>query len=337
MLLVGIETSCDETAAAVVEDGNLIRSDIVLSQIPLHKDFFGVVPEVASRAHSFWLLPVVKTALKEAGIEPSDIDAVSVTQGPGLIGSLLVGLTAAKTLAATLDVPLIGVDHLQAHIYSAFMSIDAKTPAVGLVVSGGHTSLYHLTSPLDMRLIGRTLDDAAGEAFDKVARLLGLPYPGGPSIQKASERCNKEAVRFPRPMLGEESLDFSFSGLKTSVLYHLRGRSIKGTSEMHCKNVGDVAASFQEAVVDVLVGKCLMALKQTSVKNLIVTGGVAANRRLRQRLKEEADERGFNLYLPPLRLCTDNASMVAGLGYRLLMNGRLSSLDIDAYDDAKHC
>lgn len=335
MLLLGIETSCDETAAAVVEDGERILSNIVLSQIPLHREFFGVVPEVASRAHSFWLLPVVKTALRRARITPSDLDAVAVTQGPGLIGALLVGLTAAKTLSATLDIPLVAVDHLQAHIYSAFMSRDVSTPAVGLVVSGGHTSLYRVTSPVEVELIGRTVDDAAGEAFDKVARMLGLSYPGGPSIQKAAEGGDGEAIRFPRSMLGDESLDFSFSGIKTAVLYHLRGQDARGPVRVG-ENVADVAASFQEAVVDVLVGKCTRALEFTSTRSLMVTGGVAANKRLRRRLEEVAEKRRIGLFLPHPSLCTDNAAMVAGLGYRLLGDGRASSLNIDAYSEMKN-
>ena len=335
MILLGIETSCDETAVAVVEDGRRILSNIVLSQVPLHREFFGVVPEVASRAHDFWLLPVVKTALKKAGISLSEIDAVAVTQGPGLVGALLVGLTAAKTLAVTLGVPLVAVDHLEAHIYSAFISDGITTPAVALVVSGGHTSLYRVASPLEVELLGRTVDDAAGEAFDKVARMLGLSYPGGPAIEKVAQGGNREAVNFPRPMLSDESLDFSFSGLKTAVLYHLRGQDAKSPADAP-ENIADIAASFQEAVVDVLVGKCIRALKFTSIRSLMVTGGVAANGRLRQRLKEEAEGRNIRLHLPPLALCTDNAAMVAGLGYHLLAAGDSSPLDIDSYSEAKN-
>jgi len=335
LLLLGIETSCDETAVAVVEDGKRILSNIVLSQVPLHEEFFGVVPEVASRAHDFWLLPVVKTALKKAGISLAEIDAVAVTQGPGLIGALLVGLTAAKTLVATLGVPLVGVDHLQAHIYSAFIGDGLTTPAVALVVSGGHTSLYRVASPIEVELLGRTVDDAAGEAFDKVARMLGLSYPGGPAIEKAAEGGDGSAVNFPRPMLTDESLDFSFSGLKTAVLYHLRGQNAKGPAEPP-DDVADIAASFQEAVVDVLVGKCIRALEFTSIRSLTVTGGVAANKRLRQRLVEEAERRNIKLHLPPLALCTDNAAMVAGLGYHLLAAGVSSPLDIDSYTEAKN-
>ncbi|MCX7704563.1 MAG: tRNA (adenosine(37)-N6)-threonylcarbamoyltransferase complex transferase subunit TsaD, partial [Planctomycetota bacterium] len=276
MLVLGIETSCDETAVAVVKDGKEILSSVVLSQTPLHKSFYGVVPEVASRAHAFWLLPTVESSLEKAKISPRQLSAVGVTQGPGLIGALMVGLTAAKTIAAVLGIPLVPVSHLSAHIYSAFMSTDALPPAVALVVSGGHTALFRINSLIDSEVLGRTTDDAAGEAFDKVARMLALPYPGGPSIERASEG-GSDTIKFPRAMLGEESLDFSFSGMKTAVLYHIRERK-KKNAELTESEVANIAASFQEAVVDVLVEKSKRALVQTSLKRLVVVGGVAANR-----------------------------------------------------------
>jgi N6-L-threonylcarbamoyladenine synthase len=333
MLILGIETSCDETAASVVKDGKLILSNIVLSQTPAHKVFYGVVPEVASRAHTFWLLPIVKLALQNAEVSPNQISAIAVTQGPGLIGALLVGLTAAKTLATVLDIPLITVDHIHAHIYSAFISTDTQLPAVALIVSGGHTALFRVNSYTNIELLGRTTDDAAGEAFDKVARMLNLPYPGGPSIQESAQNGKPNAVRFPRSLLDSESLDFSFSGIKTAVLYHLYGQDKKGKTAPLKETVSDIAASFQEAIVDILVEKCKRALGQTGYKTLIVAGGVAANKRLRERLQTEAEKHKFSLSLPPLSLCTDNAAMVAGLAFHLIKNGKTASLDVDAYSE----
>jgi len=326
--ILAIETSCDETAAAVC-CGSHILSNIVLSQIPLHKPFWGTVPEVAARAHLRWLLPVVERALKEANVSISDLTAVAATQKPGLIGALLVGLTAAKTLALCTKKPLIAVDHLLAHIYAAFMATNASPPCVALLVSGGHTCLYRVESVLDAVLLGKTIDDAAGEAFDKVARMLNLSYPGGPAIEKAA-KGKRPAIRFPRSLLGENSLDFSFSGLKTAVLYYLKGQDGRGRSEPLDVDVGEIAASFQEAVVDVLVEKSLRALRATGIRRLIVVGGVAANSRLRQALASTAAERRFELFIPPHNLCTDNAAMVAGLAHHLLKAGRIAPLSIDA-------
>ena len=328
-LILGIETSCDETAAAVVSNGKQILSNVVLSQIPLHEPFFGTVPEVAARAHLRWLLPVVERALKEAGVGVERISGVAATQRPGLIGALLVGLTAAKTIAFVLEKPLIAVDHLLAHIYAAFMSTPAEPPCVALVISGGHTSLYRVDSYLDAQLLGKTIDDAAGEAFDKVARMLGLPYPGGPAIQKAAEGA-EPVVTFPRSLLGEDSLDFSFSGLKTAVLYYLKGQNARGRETPPEASVAEVAASFQEAVVDVVVEKCLRALRVTGLRRLVVAGGVAANARLRQALNTAAEKHSFSVFFPPLPLCTDNAAMVAGLAYHMLMEGQTAPLSIDA-------
>ena len=326
--ILAIETSCDETAAAVCR-GSHILSNIVLSQIPLHKPFWGTVPEVAARAHLRWLLPVVERALKEANVTVGDLAAVAATHKPGLIGALLVGLTAAKTLALCAKKPLIAVDHLLAHIYAAFMATDASPPCVALLVSGGHTCLYRVESVLDVVLLGKTIDDAAGEAFDKVARMLTLSSPGGPAIEKAAEG-KRPTIRFPRSLLGENSLDFSFSGLKTAVLYYLKGQDSRGRSEPLEADVGEIAASFQEAVVDVLVEKSLRALRATGIRRLVVVGGVAANSRLRQALASTAAERHFQLFIPPHHLCTDNAAMVAGLAHHLLKAGRTAPLSIDA-------
>ena len=328
-VVLAIETSCDETAAAVVENGRHIRSNIVLSQIPLHEPFWGTVPEVAARAHLRWLLPVMERALKEASMKPEDMTAIAATYKPGLIGALLVGLTAAKTVAFCLKKPLIAVDHLLAHIYAAFMATPAEPPCVALVVSGGHTSLYRVDSYLEAQLLGKTIDDAAGEAFDKVARLLGLWYPGGPAIEEAA-RGHNASVRFPRALLGEESLDFSFSGLKTAVLYYLKGQDGRGRKRPPDAPVGEIAASFQEAVVDVLVEKCVRAMRVTGMRRLVVTGGVAANNRLREALKEAAEKRRFQVFFPPKNLCTDNAAMVAGIAHHMLAAGRTATLSIDA-------
>ncbi len=331
MLVLGIETSCDETAAAVVADGGRILSNVVLSQVPLHAPFRGVVPEVASRAHARWLLPVVERALVEAGLVARDVDAVAVTYRPGLIGALLSGVTAAKTLSLALEIPLVAVDHLAAHIYAALMSTKAAPPAVALVVSGGHTSLFRLDDPLEPTLLGATLDDAAGEAFDKVAKMLGLEYPGGPSVSAAARGRDPRKVRFPRALLDDESLDFSFSGLKTAVLYHVRGQDGKGRGSLPKEEIGDVAAGFQEALVDVLVEKCRRALSQTGLRRLLVTGGVAANERLRRRLAERSADWATEIFFPPASLCTDNAAMVAGIGYHMLRAGRTASLDLEAH------
>ena len=334
MRILGIETSCDETCAAVVEDGRRVLSSVVATQVDIHRKYGGVVPEIASRAHLEALVPVVAEAMAQAGARPAEMDAVAVVHRPGLIGSLLLGVTAAKTLAWLHDVPLVGVNHVEAHIYAACLDRDEEPfPCVGLIVSGGHTSLYACEGPRAQTLLGATTDDAAGEAFDKVASILGLPYPGGPSIDCAAEGGSAKAVRFSRPWLARDSFDFSFSGLKTAVLYHVRGRGAGAkTRPTHLteQEVADVAASFQECVVDVLVGKTVRAAEARGLDRIIVGGGVAANRRLRARMLEEAEARGLEVLLPPMRYCTDNAAMVAGLAYHYVEAGLTSGLDLEA-------
>ena len=334
MKILGIETSCDETCAAVVSDGRRVLSSVVATQIEIHRKYGGVVPEIASRAHIEALVPVVAEALQEARTPADALDAVAVVHRPGLIGSLLLGLTAAKTLAWLRGVPLVGVNHIEGHIYAACLERDALPfPCVSLIVSGGHTSLYRSEGPADHRLLGATTDDAAGEAFDKVASLLGLEYPGGPSIDRAAEGGNPKAVTFPRSWLGPDSFDFSFSGLKTAVLYHVRGKGAEAkrrTARLSPEETADVAASFQEAVVDVLVTKTLRAAEASGVDRVIVGGGVAANRRLRARLQEEAGRAGLEVLLPAMRFCTDNAAMVAGLAYHYARAGRFADLDLEA-------
>ena len=334
MKILGIETSCDETCAAVVEDGRRVLSNVVASQVEIHRKYGGVVPEIASRAHLEALVPVVTEALQSPAAAGKDIEAVAVVNRPGLIGSLLLGLTAAKTLAWVRGVPLVAVNHIEAHIYAACLERDALPfPCVSLIVSGGHTSLYHSTGPLEHRLLGATTDDAAGEAFDKVAALLDLGYPGGPAVDRAAQGGSPRAVDFPRPWLGPDSFDFSFSGLKTAVLYHVRGKGAgakRRATHLTPRETADVAASFQEAVVDVLVGKALRAAEATGAGRVLVGGGVAANRRLRARLQEEADAAGLEVFIPSMVYCTDNAAMVAGLAYHALQAGRTADLDLEA-------
>ncbi|MBI3096902.1 MAG: tRNA (adenosine(37)-N6)-threonylcarbamoyltransferase complex transferase subunit TsaD [Planctomycetes bacterium] len=332
-LILGIESSCDETAASVVRDGHEILSSIVTSQVDRHRVFGGVVPEIACRLHTEAILGVIDAALADAGVRREDLDAVAVTHTPGLVGALLVGLSAAKTLSYLLDIPLIGVDHIQAHLYAATMAERGAPPypAVGLVVSGGHTAVYDCRGPGRMTRLGKTIDDAAGEAFDKTAAILGLEYPGGPSIEKAARSGRADAIRFPRSDLGPGSLDFSFSGVKTAVLYHCKGRNAGRSAPLKegiC--IQDVAASFQEAVVEVLVDRTLAAAERLRANHILLGGGVACNTRLRERLRLGADLAGRVLHLAPPSLCTDNAAMVAGLGYHRLKAGRVSSLRLDA-------
>ncbi len=332
MYLLSLETSCDETAAAVIRDDGEICSSVVASQIALHADYGGVVPEIASRAHLERILPVIDQAMKQAGISLRDLNAVAVTHTPGLAGSLLVGLVAAKTLAATLDIPLVPLDHLQSHIYACKIANRTEIfPCVGLIVSGGHSNLYHCKTPLDFTLLGTTIDDAAGEAFDKVAAMLGLPYPGGPSIQKAAVNGDKTAYDFPRAFIHDKTrLDFSFSGLKTAVRYQLVGTGHQDFSEKTWDptTVANVAASFQEAVVDVLATKARHALRATGLKTLCVGGGVAANTALRQRLEANAVRYHYKFYTAPLSLCTDNAVMGA-VAWELYHAGRFAPPDLD--------
>jgi N6-L-threonylcarbamoyladenine synthase len=316
-MVLGIETSCDETAAAIVMGGSDVLSSVVSTQIDLHAQYGGVVPEIASRAHLETLNPVIARAIVEAGIEPSRIDAVAATVGPGLIGALLVGVSAAKALALAWDVPFVGVNHLEAHLYAAFLEDPTlELPLVVLLVSGGHTMLIEMTAPGEYRLLGQTIDDAAGEAFDKVARFLGLGYPGGPAIDRLAGEGDPTAIAFPRAMRND-GLDFSFSGLKTAVVNEVR--------KHHDVVTADVAASFQEAVVDVLVTKARRAAKQVGAKGLVLGGGVAANSSLRERFLDACVEDGLRGFLPSREMCTDNAAMIASAGwYRLRSDGPTS-------------
>ncbi len=332
-LLLAIESSCDETAAAVIDRDRRVLSNVVATQHELHERFGGVVPEIASRAHLERILPVIDEALKKAGATLPDIGAVAVATHPGLVGSLLVGLTAAKTLALVLDVPLLAVNHIEAHLYACRMAAGRDVfPAVGLVVSGGHSNLYDCRSPVEFELLGSTTDDAAGEAFDKVAQILGLEYPGGPLIEKVAATGNPRAFAFPRTYLKDERLDFSFSGLKTAVLYAVRGtpgsRSEPPPPPMTPQRTADIAASFQVAVIDVLVGKCDQVLARTGRKTLLVGGGVAANTLLRERLQQLAALRQIELIVAPREYCTDNAAMGA-LGWELWEREMFSPLDMD--------
>jgi N6-L-threonylcarbamoyladenine synthase len=330
-LLLAIESSCDETAAAVIDRRLTVLSNVVSSQHELHHGFGGVVPEIASRAHVRRIIPAIDDALREAGVSLDQLDAVAVTTRPGLVGSLLVGLTAAKTLALCLEIPLVDVNHVEAHLFACRMSAGRDVfPAVGLVVSGGHTLLYDCISAADFNLLGSTIDDAAGEAFDKGAKLLGLGYPGGPAIQRAALSGDAGAVRFPRPLLDNPGLDFSFSGLKTALLYEINGSSHgRGVSrDLPQKRVCDLAASYQEAIVDVLVAKCRRALVRTGRSVLCVGGGVAANARLRQRLETAAAETATDLVLADSALCTDNAAMAA-MAWELIDRRMFAALDID--------
>ena len=323
---LGIETSCDETAASVVADGNRVLSNVIATQIPIHRRFGGVVPEVASRQHVEALTSVVEEALTEAGIGWQQISHVAVTQGPGLVGALLVGLSYAKALAYSLQVPLVGVNHLEGHIYANFLSFPVELPLVCLVVSGGHTDLIYMERHGQYQRMGRTLDDAAGEAFDKIARALGLPYPGGPAIDRLAPTGSETAYAFPRAWLEADSLDFSFSGLKSAVLNELNSLKQKNLPVP----VADIAASFQAAVVDVLVHKAIAAALKKQVPVLYVAGGVAANSALRQKLTSAGAEKGLEVRFPPLVFCTDNAAMIAAAGYRRWLAGDHAELDLNA-------
>lgn len=325
--MLGVETSCDETAAAVVENGHLVRSNTIASQFDLHGKFGGVVPEVASRRHLESINPVIRQALEEADVSFRDLDGVAVTYGPGLAGSLLVGLMAAKTIAYALDIPLFGINHLEAHIYANFLvAPDLPFPLLCLIVSGGHTDLVLITRLGEYRLLGRTRDDAAGEAFDKVARVLELGYPGGPLIEKLAREGDPEAVPFPRAYLEEGTLDFSFSGLKTAVINYLDRARREGRKVAEA----DVAAGFQEAVVGVLVDKVLAAARVHRPARILLAGGVAANRVLARELERRAAAEGFGVTVPPPVFCTDNAAMVACAGYYRYLHGDSSPLTLNA-------
>jgi len=352
-LILGLESTCDETGAAVVADAVQVRSNVVATQVQLHAKYRGVVPEIASRAHIQNLLPVIREALDIAGCTLQQLDAIAVAHRPGLIGSLLIGVTAAKTLAWALGKPLVGVDHVHAHLYSVMLNHarhraqdlgqnpaeaadsghrpsaqEPVFPAVGLVVSGGHTALYDLRSWTGITLIGSTIDDAVGEAYDKVAAILGLGYPGGPIIDRLAQQGDPGAVKLPRSLLGRDSLDFSFSGLKTAVLYHVRGVPGRGDTPppLTEQHIRDIAASFQAACVDTIVTKLKRALRRTRGRAVIIGGGVSANRGLRNALARF----DVPVLFPPMQYCTDNAAMTAGLADVLLQAGQTSGLDLDA-------
>ena len=325
-LVLGIETSCDETAVAVVRGGREILSNVIASQADLHARFGGVVPEIASRAHVEQMPFVVDRALKEAGIGFRDLRAVAATRGPGLIGALLVGFAAGKAMAAALDVPFCGVHHIEGHIFASVLTEEGfDPPFIALVVSGGHTSLFAVKALGDYEILGETLDDAAGEAFDKIARFLGLGYPGGPAIDLLSKEGDAGAVSFPRAML-REGLDFSFSGLKTAVVRHVRRAEAAGEVPL----TPDIAASFQEAIVDVQVAKTMRAAAERGIGRIAIGGGVAANSRLRARLAEEAASAAYDLCVPPPALCVDNGAMIAAAGYFRLRRGQATPLDATA-------
>lgn len=316
-LVLGIETSCDETGIALVRDGREVLANEVASQIDIHKEFGGVVPEIASRQHTKIISQLVDKVLHDANTAPEALDAVAVTIAPGLLGSLMVGTCFGKALAYVWKKPFVPVHHIEGHIYSAFLAEEAPTfPLLALIVSGGHTQLIRCDAPHQYHILGTTRDDAIGESFDKVARLLGLSYPGGPSIQKAAEGGNASAYAFPRAMAAKETLDFSYSGLKTAVLYALR--------ENPQANVADIAASFQAAAVDILIKKTVQALESTGLPRLVVAGGVAANRLLRERLQSDIP---VPVFVPPFKYCIDNGAMIAAAGAARLANGYAADLD----------
>jgi N6-L-threonylcarbamoyladenine synthase len=325
MYVLGVETSCDETAAAVVKDGKIMLSNVVSSSLSFHKKYGGIIPEIAFRKQLETITQVADSSLKESGVSLAQIKLVSVTSGPGLLGSLLVGMSFAKSLSFSLNVPLLGVDHLESHIYANFLGRQAIVfPFVALVVSGGHTSLFYLKDFDEIKLLGSTLDDACGEAFDKVAKILGLGYPGGPLIEQIAKKGNPQKARFNCSGT-KERLDFSFSGIKTAVLYKVKNQK----SKIKNKDRADIAASFQEAVLDALVNKSLLACEMKKVNRLVIGGGVAVNNRLREKLFQAGAKKKIMVYFPARQLCMDNAAMVAGLGYRLFKKGYKSDLSLD--------
>ena len=343
--VLGIETTCDETACAVVEDRRIVRSNVIRTQIDLHQKYGGVVPEIAARAHIEWLNDIVAQAMKIAGVNAEDISGIAVANCPGLVGCLLVGVSAAKALAFAWDKPLVGVNHVHAHLYAGFL-IPPKSlhkasavlpespqlPAVGLVISGGHTTLYEVQTFNSLRRLGSTIDDAAGEAFDKVAAILQLGYPGGPLVENLACGGRADVVKFPLSLLGKQSLDFSFSGLKTAVLYHVNGQggAQRTSADLTPRQRADTAAAFQRVVAEILEIKVRRAMEAVSPRSLIVGGGVSANGTIRNCLQRVADAANIPLYLPPMAYCTDNAAMIAGLGAELLESGHCADLDLSA-------
>ena len=331
-LILALETSCDETSASVVADGRTVLSNVISSQVPIHQKFGGVVPEIASRKHVENVIPVVDQALREAQVSLSDITAIGVTHGPGLVGALLVGVAAAKALSFAADIPIIGVNHLEGHIFANFLShTELEPPFMALVVSGGHTSLVHVKGYNDFELLGQTRDDAAGEAFDKVARVMKLPYPGGPYIDRLAKTGDPLAIAFPRALTGRDNFEFSFSGLKSAVLNYINSAAQRGEEI----NTADVAASFQAAVVDVLVSKALQAARKCNVKQIVLAGGVAANSGLTFKLEQECNQAGIALYYPETILCTDNAAMIACRAYYQHLIGKHADLNLNAVPSLK--
>ncbi len=327
MILLGIETSCDETAAALVKDGTTILASVVASQIHVHHPYGGVVPELASRKHIEAVVPVVDQAIKEANIPENRIDGIAVTQGPGLVGALLVGFSFAKAYAYSQEIPWIGVDHLEGHVNSVFLETDPPPfPYVALLASGGHTAIYFVRDYIDIELMGQTRDDAAGEAFDKVSKMLALGYPGGPLIGRLAEKGDPNRIKFPRAYLNKSDFDFSFSGIKTAV-----NRYIQTHSESYHSQIPDIVAGFQEAVVDVLSFKIIQAAQVKRCKHIALVGGVAANGRLREKVSKAAEQKGIETHIPSIQLCGDNAAMIAAVGYHHLKKGEVSGWDDDVY------
>jgi N6-L-threonylcarbamoyladenine synthase len=328
--VLGIESSCDEMAAAVIRDGRHLLANVVRGQHDVHRPYGGVVPELASRDHVRAVSNVVEAALREAEVDLDEITGIAVTAGPGLVGSLLVGLSFGKALAYRLNVPVVGVHHLLGHLTAAELCApELRAPYIGLVVSGGHTALYRVEEEGSTTLLGETRDDAAGEAFDKVAKLLGLGFPGGPAVSAAGSNGNSAAVNFPRPMLNQPGLAFSYSGLKTAVAIEVERRG--GGSALSTQDVADLAASFEAAATDILVARSLRAIDREGLTSLAVVGGVAANRCLREKMQRAGDKEDFDVVFPPVELCTDNAAMIAAAGARLLDRGKSDALDLNAF------
>lgn len=327
--ILGIESSCDETAAAVVKNGTQALSSIVSSQVDTHREYGGVVPEIASRKHIESIIAIVDEALNTSGTALDDIDAVAVTQGPGLVGSLMVGLSAAKGISYSLGIPMINVDHLEAHISAIHLEHEVEFPFTALIVSGGHTNLYNVRSHTDFEIVGRTRDDAAGEAFDKAANILGLGYPGGIEIDRLSKKGNPDKFRFPRPFMDKDNLDFSYSGLKTSLLYHIRDNPVQDDETLQ-----DICASYQESIVDTLIAKTVSAAQKFNSSRVVICGGVACNSRLRELGREKFNSLGIDLFIPSPKYCTDNAAMIAALGFHRLCKGQRAELDTATYSTA---